>query len=79
MNSAGTIPPGLIYWVRCEDCSAEINAPEYSENAAIKAWNRRQGHDAIPVDFVRTMMLHSAPDESKSAWRVLKAWEEASE
>ena len=33
--------------------------------------------DAIPVDFVRTMMRHGAPDESKSAWRVLKAWEEA--
>ena len=35
--------------------------------------------DAIPVEFVRDMMLHGDPDESNAAWRVLKAWEEASE
>ena len=38
--------------------------------------DRQKAVDAIPVEFVRDMMLEGNPDESKAAWRVMKAWEE---
>lgn len=30
-----------IYWARCTECNAEINAPETDVKQAIDAWNRR--------------------------------------
>ena len=39
--------------------------------------SRQKDDDYIPVEFVRDMMLHGDPYDSKAAWRVMKAWEEA--
>lgn len=30
-----------VYWVRCTECNAEINALETDVKQAINAWNRR--------------------------------------
>lgn len=35
--------------------------------------------DAIPVEWIRSLMLDGWPDDSKAAWRVLKAWKEEQE
>lgn len=32
--------------------------------------------DAVPVEWLRTLMLEGEPEVSKAAWRVLKAWQE---
>lgn len=34
-----------------------------------------QAVDAVPVGWIRSLMLDGWPDDSKAAWRVLKAWE----
>ena len=35
--------------------------------------------DAIPVEWINALMLDGEPEESKSAWRVLKAWKREQE
>lgn len=43
---------------------------------AIKEIDNASTVDAIPVLFVSNLMLNGDPDESKAAWRVLKAWKD---
>ena len=32
--------------------------------------------DVVPVDWLDKLMVDGTPEESKAAWRVLKAWKE---
>lgn len=35
--------------------------------------------DAVPVDWLRELMLYGEPEDSKAAWRVMREWERGQE
>jgi Lar family restriction alleviation protein len=35
---------GYYFFVKCENCKAEINNPRFSEEEAVKDWNHRKSN-----------------------------------
>ena len=47
-----------FWWVKCENCRAEINQPRHSEKEAADDWNRRSEVRNVPMVRSQGGLLH---------------------